>query len=123
MEHGVDSVHGTRRTGGLDEVLCVCQGSKDHLARDLRGWLAMSGPDSSRSMYLEQPGMGRRPAGLGSGSSGGNRSMTPRSTFAWSLGDKDARVAMNVPGSFPRTGSGQSTGRSTQHRNRHGCDR
>jgi hypothetical protein len=33
VEHRVDSVHGTRRTGGLDEVLCVRQRSEHHLTR------------------------------------------------------------------------------------------
>jgi hypothetical protein len=44
----------------------------------------------------QQHGVGRRTAGWGSGFVGRDRSMTPRSTFAWSLGDKDARAAMNI---------------------------
>jgi len=36
VEHGVDPVHGTRWTGGLDQVLGIGWGTKYHLTRDLR---------------------------------------------------------------------------------------
>ncbi len=109
VEHSVDPVHGTRGTGtlGRDEVLGIRTTSLVICGI----WLVMRGPDSSRSMYaVSTAWVAGRLAGA-PGSSGGNRSMTPRSTFAWSLGDKDARAAMNVCRVVPSNGL-KSTDRS-----------
>lgn len=67
VEHGVDSVHGARGTGCLNEVLGILQGSKDHVACDLRGLAGDEGACLQPLDVRQQHDMGRRTAGWGSG--------------------------------------------------------
>jgi hypothetical protein len=87
VEHGVDPVHGTRGTRVRMRFSASCRARRTTPLVICGVWLAMRGPDSRRSMYVSSTAWVAGRLFGAPVSSGGNRSLTPRSIFAWSLGD------------------------------------